>query len=144
MLQLLCMNKLATIYDCKMIEFPIENSNGLLYHLDLFEVKRLFYIYNVKEDITRGNHAHLACKQVLIAASGKFNVLLDDGIDRKIVSLDSSLKGLYIPAGIWVSVTDFSADAICLVLASHIYEDLDYIRDYTTFLHYRGLTDNII
>lgn len=99
-------------------------------------------MYNNINNVERGNHAHLTCKQLLIAASGSFHVRIDDGLHSKIILLNTPDKGLFVPAGIWISVTNISADAVCLVLASHPYEEIDYIRDYPAFLHYRNLGNN--
>jgi len=83
---------------------------------------------------SRGAHAHIECHQFLIAGSGSFDVLLDDGKSKKLVTLNQPYKGLHIPPGIWASEINFSSGAICLVLASHTYEEKDYIRNYNEFL----------
>ncbi len=103
-----------------------------------FSVKRIFYLYDIAGGGSRGAHAHKECHQLLIAASGSFNVLLDDGIYKRNVFLNQPSMGLYIPPGIWASEDNFSSGSICLVLASHEYNEQDYIRDYDYYLNYRN------
>lgn len=98
-----------------------------------FDVKRIFYLYGITKGESRGSHAHKKCHQFLVAIAGSFNVQLDDGNSHKTVLLSQSNKGIHVPPGIWASETDFSVGATCLVLASHIYEEQDYIRDYNEF-----------
>ena len=99
----------------------------------------LTYVYNgvhVPFDIRRGAHAHRECHQLLVAASGSFEVVLDDGINRRTVTLNRPFYGLYVPPGIWAEEQGFSSGSICLVLASHPYAEEDYIRSYDEFLKY--------
>ena len=131
------------VSDCSVIELPkIENRSGNLTSIQnsieiLFDVKRIFYLYDIPGGKDRGAHAHLECHQFLIAGSGSFDVLLDDGKSKKLVSLNQPYKGLHIPPGIWASEVNFSSGSICLVLASHKYDEKDYIRDYQEFLNYK-------
>lgn len=132
-------NKL-TVYDCPLITLPkIENRAGNITPIQNskeipFDIKRVFYLYDVPGGESRGAHAHKECHQFLIAASGSFEVLLNDGKIQKVVQLNKPNIGLHIPPMIWASEINFSSGAICLVLASEAYNELDYIRDYNTFL----------
>lgn len=102
-----------------------------------FEIKRIFYLYDIPGGESRGAHAHKKCQQFLVAASGSFEVLLDDGRIRRQVQLNRPNMGLLIPSGIWASEINFSSGSICLVLASELYLESDYIRDYKDFLAYK-------
>ena len=104
-----------------------------------FEVKRVFYLYDIPGGESRGAHAHQECHQFLIAASGAFEVMLDDGIVRRHVQLNRPYYGLHIPPSIWAQEINFSSGAICLVLASQVYDPDDYIRDYEQFLRYKDI-----
>ena len=128
------------ISDCALIDLPkIENRSGNITaienNLDIpFEVKRIFYLYDIPGGESRGAHAHKQCQQFLVAASGSFEVQLDDGIEKKTVMLNQPYKGLYVPPGIWASEINFSSGAICLVMTSDKFDEDDYIRDYQDFL----------
>lgn len=102
-----------------------------------FEIKRVYYLYDVPSDSTRGGHAHKELQQFLIALSGSFDVVLDDGKERKTITLNRPFKGILIPNGIWRELENFSAGAVCLSLVSAEYSEEDYIRDYTDFQKYR-------
>jgi len=129
------------ISDCTLIELPkIENRSGNITvienNLDIpFEVKRIFYLYDIPGGESRGAHAHKECHQFLVSASGSFKVHLDDGYNKKIVMLNQPYKGLYVPPGIWASEINFSSGAICLVMTSHKFKEDDYIRDFQDFLN---------
>ena len=131
------------VSDCSVIKLPkIENRSGNLTSIQNsieipFDIKRIFYLYDIPGGKDRGAHAHLECHQFLIAGSGSFDVLLDDGKSKKLVTLNQPYKGLHIPPGIWASEINFSSGSICLVLASNIYEESDYIRSYKEFLEYK-------
>ena len=131
-----------TVYDCSLFELPrIKNRAGNItaVHNDIeipFSVKRIFYLYDIPGGESRGAHAHKECHQFLIAASGSFEVLLDDGRTKRITHLNRPYAGLHVPPGIWASEINFSSGAICLVLASHTYNAGDYIRDYNEFKLY--------
>ena len=131
------------VSDCSLIELPkIENRSGNLTSIQNsieipFDIKRIFYLYDIPGGKDRGAHAHLECHQFLIAGSGSFDVLLDDGKSKKLVTLNQPYKGLHIPPGIWASEINFSSGSICLVLASHKYDEKDYIREYGEFLQYK-------
>lgn len=103
-----------------------------------FEVKRVFYLYDIAGGESRGAHSHYECHQFLIAASGSFEISLDDGKFQRQVFLNRPDMGLHIPPGIWASEVNFSSGAICLVLASHEYNESDYIRDYQNYIDLRN------
>lgn len=102
-----------------------------------FEVKRVYYLYDIPGGAERGGHAHKNLHQLIIAASGSFTVMLDDGKTKRSVSLNRPYQGLLIVPGIWRELVDFSSGAICLVLASEKYDESDYIRDYNDFLMFK-------
>ena len=103
-----------------------------------FEIKRVYYLYDVPSDSSRGGHAHIEIQQFLIALSGSFDVVLDDGINRRSITLNRPNKGLYIPSGVWRELENFSAGAVCLSLVSEVYKESDYIRDYDAFKSFKG------
>ncbi|RZK56933.1 MAG: WxcM-like domain-containing protein [Pedobacter sp.] len=133
---------MATTYDCTIFELPkLANRAGNItpVHNNLeipFAVKRIFYLYDIPGGESRGAHAHKECHQFLIAASGSFEVLLDDGKTKRLIQLNRPYIGLHIPPGIWASEINFSSGSICLVLASHTYNESDYIRKYEDYLTY--------
>jgi len=99
-----------------------------------FPIRRIYYLYNVAQGRSRGGHAHKALRSLLIAMSGCFEVVLDDGRDRKSFVLDRPDQGLYVSPMIWREIKNFSQGSVCLVLASELYDETDYVRDYETFL----------
>ncbi|WP_299678992.1 FdtA/QdtA family cupin domain-containing protein [uncultured Dokdonia sp.] len=122
----------------KLIEIPkITDPRGNLAVIEKdtlpYEVQRVYYLYDVPSDAYRGGHSHKECMEFLVALSGSFEVVLDDGTSKKRVTLNKPNKGLLIPTGIWRELENFSSGAVCLVLASHEYEEEDYIRTYDTF-----------
>jgi WxcM-like, C-terminal len=129
----------ATVFDCSVIKLPqIKNRAGNITPLTNsveipFDVKRVFYLYDVPGGESRGAHAHILCHQFLVAASGSFEVLLNDGHTQRLVHLNRSYYGLHIPPMIWASEINFSSGSICLVFASDYYAASDYIRDYDDF-----------
>ena len=102
-----------------------------------FDVKRIYYLYDVPGGADRGGHAHKALYQLIVAASGAFTVILDDGMNKKAFTLNRPYQGLLIKPGIWRTLTDFSSGSICMVLASELYKPDDYIREYKDFEEYR-------
>jgi hypothetical protein len=131
-----------TVYECNLLHLNkigdrighITSING---NIELpFSINRVFYLYDIPGGESRGAHAHKECHQFLVAASGSFEVLLDDGKTKRQVLLNRPNLGLHIPPGIWASEINFSSGAICLVLASNEYNELDYIRDYENYLNY--------
>ncbi len=102
-----------------------------------YKIKRVYYLYDVPSDSTRGGHAHIELQQFLIALSGSFDVVLDDGINRKVITLNRPYKGLLIPNGVWRELENFSAGAVCLSLVSEEYSEEDYIREYDSFKEFK-------
>lgn len=132
-----------TVFDCSLIEFPvIKNRAGNLTPIHggeniPFDIKRIFYIYDIPSGEKRGMHAHRHCHEILIATSGSFEVELDDGINRKTVLLNRPMYGLHIPPGVWATEKEYSSGVICLALASDKYDSEDYIHTYSDFKKYR-------
>jgi hypothetical protein len=130
----------TSIFDCVILPLnKIHNRAGNITIIEggknvPFNVKRVYYLYDIPGGESRGGHAHKELHQLMVAASGTFNVLLDDGKDKKIVTLNRPDFGLMIVPGIWRELYEFSSGAICLVLASEIYIKSDYIRDYPSFI----------
>ena len=127
------------IDSCKLINtfMDLDNANGLCNLSNLpFQFSRVFYLYNVNPDQTRGHHAHYHCHQFLLALNGSFNVKIDNGIESKKIKLTDNGIGLYIPPLIWASEENFTDGSICLVFASLPYDEKDYIRNYTKYLEY--------
>ena len=104
-----------------------------------FDVKRVYYLYDVPGGESRGSHAHKDLSQLIIAASGSFRVTLDDGNVKRSFILNRPYQGLYVKPGIWRDLEDFSSGAVCMVLASEVYQESDYIRNYQDFLEFRGI-----
>lgn len=130
----------SSVYDCVIL--PLNKINNRAGNITIvegkknipFDVKRIYYLYDIPGGEDRGGHAHKELHQLIIAASGSFDVLLDDGINKKIVTLNRPNYGLMVVPGIWRELMEFSSGAICLVLASHTYDAGDYIREYDDFL----------
>ena len=99
-----------------------------------FEVKRVYYLYGIPGGETRGAHAHKKLKQCLIALSGSFDVIIDDGTNKHTITLNRPDKGLLIPNGVWRELVNFSSGSVCLSLVSDVYDETDYIRDYKEFI----------
>jgi len=125
----------------EIIEIPkIQNPEGNIAIIEKeaipFEIKRVYYLYDVPSSAQRGGHAHLKLNQVLIPISGSFDVVLKDGESTKIITLNKPDKGLLICNNIWRELENFSSGAVCLVLASEVYNEADYIRDYGQFVDF--------
>lgn len=129
----------TTVYDCSVLEIDkhhhekgnisvIENKVTVP-----FDVKRVYYLYDVPGGESRGGHAHKDLCQLIVAASGSFNVTLDDGNVKRTLTLNRPYQGLLVVPGIWRELDDFSSGSVCLVLASNVYNEHDYIRDYEEF-----------
>ncbi|GAB6282648.1 MAG: FdtA/QdtA family cupin domain-containing protein [Ignavibacterium sp.] len=137
-------SKKYTIYDCSIIYLPkIENRSGNITPVENnknvpFDIKRVFYLYDIPGGEDRGAHAHKECHQLLIAASGSFDIFLDDGRNKKTVTLNRPYMGLHIPPGVWAAEQSFSSGAICLVLASENYNENDYIRNINEYLIWKN------
>lgn len=139
------MGNRSSVYDCAVIELDRHHSNrkGNLSVVENgltlpFDVKRVYYLYDVPGGESRGAHAHRDLDQFIIAASGSFTVTIDDGSIKRSVMLNRPYVGLYVPAGIWAQMDDFSSGAICLVLSSDVYIPEDYIRDYREFKQFKN------
>jgi len=138
------MNKNTKIFDCRIFELPkIHNRAGNITPIENkinipFSIKRVYYLYDVPGGVERGGHAHLNLIQLLVAASGSFDVRLDDGKNKKIIQLNRPYFGLLIPNLIWRDLLNFSSGSICLVLASEKYCVNDYIRNYKEFKKYKS------
>jgi dTDP-4-dehydrorhamnose 3,5-epimerase-like enzyme len=132
----------ASVYNCNVIELPkIHNRAGNITPVHgfveiPFDIKRVYYLYDVPGGEIRGGHAHFELQQLIIAASGSFDVVIDDGFIKKTISLNRPNYGLYITPGIWRDLVNFSSGAVLLVLASHTYNEKDYLREYNDFLKY--------
>ena len=131
-----------TVYDCNLIELDkhhaeqgnisiVENGKDIP-----FDVKRVYYLYDVPGGESRGGHAHKELRQLILAVGGSFDVILDDGDVKRTITLNKPYIGLFIVPGIWREIVNFSSGATCLVLASLCYDESDYIRNYNEFLYY--------
>lgn len=127
-------SKKYAVSDCALI--PLEENKNIANYIP-FTVKRVFYIYDIPAGERRGMHAHKLCHEILIAINGNFEVELNDGINKKTVTLDSSSYGLHIPPGIWAVETEYSPNARCMALASDEYDPMNYIHSYSDFIKYR-------
>ena len=132
-----------SVFDCTMIELDKHHSNrkGNLTVVQNgetlpFDVKRVYYLYDVPGGEERGSHAHRDLSQLIIAASGSFTVTLDDGKCKRSFFLNRPYQGLYVKPGMWRDLVDFSSGAVCMVLASEFYDEEDYIYDYDEFIDY--------
>ncbi len=139
------LHKTSSIDQCKLIELgKNHHANGNLTVVENgklipFDIKRVFYIYDVPGGEERGGHSHKRLQQVIVAISGAFDVLLDDGVNQRSVTLNRPYQGLLVAPGVWSKQHNFSSGSVCLVLASDHYCEEDYVRDYDQFLQ---LTSN--
>lgn len=134
----------TTVFDCSIIELDRHHSarkgdisvveNG---ETVPFDTKRVYYLYDVPGGVDRGGHAHKELKQLIVAVSGSFTVVLDDGTSKRSITLNRPYMGLLVVPGIWRVLEDFSSGSVCLVLASEKYDPADYIRDYSEFIEYK-------
>ena len=137
-----------SIYDCVILPLnKIHNRAGNITIVEgnknlPFNLERIYYLYDIPGGEDRGGHAHKELRQLIVAASGSFDVMLDDGINKKIVTLNRPNYGLLVVPGIWRELLEFSSGAICLVLASMRYNPDDYIRTYPDFLDIKLNTDD--
>jgi len=131
--------------NCKIISLPkISDSRGNLTFIEgeshvPFNIKRVYYLYDVPGGAERGGHAHKNLRQLIIAMSGSFDVVLDDGCKKKRFHLNRPYQGLYVETMIWRELDNFSSGSVCMVLASNYYSESDYFRDYREFKDARGL-----
>lgn len=133
----------TTVYDCTMIELGKnhrEKGNLTVVQNEKeipFDVKRCYYLYDIPGGEERGGHSHRQLRQLIIAASGSFDVRLDDGLVKRTFTLNRPYQGLLVVPGIWRDLDNFSSGSVCLVLASEVYQKEDYIRDYNEFLEWK-------
>ncbi|CAG9213055.1 TDP-4-oxo-6-deoxy-alpha-D-glucose-3, 4-oxoisomerase [Paraburkholderia sabiae] len=131
---------MASVHDCQILEFPrIQDPRGTLTPIENhqhipFEIKRVYYLYDVPGGASRAGHSHKELRQVLIAVSGSFDVHLDDGHERRVMHLNRPHQGLLIPRMIWREIDNFSSNAVCIALASLPYDESDYYRHYDDFI----------
>lgn len=135
------MNIKKSLTNCELIAIPkIPDTRGNLSvienNLIPFEIKRVYYLYDVPAGAERGGHAHIEQKEFLIALSGSFDVILNDGQTEKKVTLNKPYEGLLISEGIWRELKNFSSGSVCLVLASAVFEEQDYIRDFQNYVNF--------
>jgi len=132
----------VSVFDCSLCQLnkfhdPEGNLTVISENVHIpFPINRVFYSYDIPGGEDRGAHAHKKCHQFIIAASGSFEILLDDGVNKRTVTLNRPFYGLHVPPGIWAAEQGFSSGSICLVLASHEYEEADYIREYDEYIRY--------
>tara|TARA_R110002072_G_scaffold13418_7_gene56205 strand:+ start:38703 stop:39116 length:414 start_codon:yes stop_codon:yes gene_type:complete len=130
------------IKDCKIIDLPkIQDPRGNLTFIEggehiPFDIQRVYYLYDVPGGSERGGHAHKNLKQLIIAMSGSFDVVLDDGFEQKRYHLNRSHYGLYIDTMVWRELDNFSSGSVSMVLASNKYSEDDYVRDYQEFINH--------
>jgi hypothetical protein len=135
--------KTSRVFDCTLIELDKHHhEKGNITVVENFQevpfnVKRIYYLYDVPGGETRGGHAHKDLHQLIIAASGSFSVILDDGISKRTIVLNRPYQGLLVVPGIWRELDDFSSGSVCLVFASENYDEADYLRDFEEFLRYK-------
>jgi len=133
----------TSVYDCSLIELPVNHrEKGNLTVIENgkqipFDIRRIYYLYDVSAGESRGGHAHKELKQLIVAASGSFDIVLFDGIVKRTVTLNRPFNGLLIVPGIWRELNNFSSGSVSLVLASHEYDENDYIRNYEEYLKWR-------
>ena len=135
--------KKYSVYDCAIVELPqvhsiagnitaIENNKNIP-----FSVKRIYYLYDIPGGEDRGAHAHKELQQFIVAASGSFDITINDGANKRTISLNHPNRALHLVSGIWRELSNFSSGAICLVLASKKYSESDYIREYKDFIEFK-------
>ncbi|WP_282776935.1 sugar 3,4-ketoisomerase [Phaeodactylibacter xiamenensis] len=133
----------TTVYDCTIVQLPVvHNEAGNITALNNaqeipFDVKRVYYLYDVPGGESRGGHGHKALHQLILAGSGSFDITVDDGRIRRTFQLNRPDYGLYLPPGLWRELDNFSSGSICLVVASAFYSTEDYIRNYQSFIEYK-------
>lgn len=128
------------VTDCRLIDLPrIQDPRGNLtfiegtHHIP-FDIKRVYYLYDVPGGAERGGHGHKALQQLIIAVAGSFDIHIEDGTDSKVFHMNRSYRGLYVCPMIWRELTNFSSGAVCMVLASEYYDESDYYREHSDFM----------
>jgi hypothetical protein len=135
-----------SVFDCKIVDLSkVHTDTGNIIVLENnknipFDIKRIYYLYDVPMGADRGGHGHYELQQYIVASSGSFTFVLDDGVNKKEFFLNDPSKALHIQPGIWREIKGFSSGSICLVLASHEYNENDYIRDFDEYLKYKNDT----
>lgn len=138
--------KKTSVYECQVLPLnKIHNPAGNITIVEggqniPFNIQRIYYLYDIPGGESRGGHAHKGLYQLIVAASGSFEVMLDDGINKKIVRLNRPNYGLLVVPGIWRELFEFSSGSICMVLASHKYNENDYLREYSNFITFKNET----
>lgn len=133
----------SSVFDCTVLQFSINhrevgNITAINGGIELpFDIKRVYYLYDVPGGESRGGHGHKALRQLIVAASGSFDVIVNDGNVKRTFTLSRPNVGLLMPPGLWRELDNFSSGSICLVLASLPYDEKDYLRDYQTFLDWK-------
>jgi dTDP-4-dehydrorhamnose 3,5-epimerase-like enzyme len=139
------MSKTSSVFDCSLITFDKNhqikgNLTAVSNNKEVpFAIKRIYYLYDVPGGLSRGAHAHKELQQLVIALSGSFDITLDDGNAKRTFQLSKPNMGLLIPSGLWRELNNFSSGSICMVLASELYDEHDYIRDYDKFEVWKSL-----
>jgi hypothetical protein len=136
---------MSSVYDCQLLNLPkIKNRAGNLTAINNqieipFDIKRIYYLYDVPGGESRGGHAHKNLQQLIVSASGSFDLVVDDGSIKRVFHINRPYVGVLMPSGLWRELINFSSGAICLVLASLEYNEDDYIRDYEQFKQYKNI-----
>jgi len=135
--------KSSTVYDCSLIELPKNhtvkgNITAVNNSIEIpFDINRVYFLYDIPGGEARGGHAHKELKQFIIAASGSFDLVIDDGNIKRTFHLNRPYQGVLLPPGLWRELNNFSSGSICLVMASTEYKESDYIREYAEFQSYK-------
>lgn len=137
------MGKNSTVFDCTLLQ--LDKNHQLKGNLTVitngqqvpFDVKRVYYLYDIPGGLNRGGHAHVALQQFVVALSGSFDITLDDGSSKRTFQLSRPNVGLLLPAGLWRELSNFSSGSICMVLASEAYDEADYMRNYQDFQQWK-------
>ncbi len=135
-----------SVDECRLIQLPkVADDRGNLSFAENgthvpFDIQRVYYLYDVPAGSSRGSHGHKCLQQLFLPICGSFDVVLDDGLRKERYTLDRPQAGLYVCAGMWRTVENFSPDAVCMVLASEKYDEADYLHEYTDFLSFKGIS----
>lgn len=134
---------MSTLLNCQLLNIPkIEDPRGNLSVIENkvipFEIKRVYYLYDIPSGAERGGHSHIEQQEFLVALSGSFDVILNDGQNINKITLNKPFEGLLIPNGIWRELKNFSSGAVCLVIASDVFSEEDYIREYEDFVNLKN------
>jgi hypothetical protein len=136
--------KKTTVFECAFLGLPQNHDqNGKITAVNSgfelpFVINRVYYLYDVPGGESRGGHAHKELRQLIVAASGSFDLVVDDAKIKRTFHLNRPYQGVLMPPGLWRELTNFSSGSICLVMASNLYDEVDYIRDYNQFLKYKN------